>query len=124
MNRDTTDAADADGEVHTEAAEQGVKPSAEVGKKKRKAGKAPIDAKQYKSITSMFSRMQDVQQQKQHQQAQQQTAEDEHEDDIEEIEVDEVADHESNAQLDKRQKTTGQKRVESGGPERCGTRAE
>ena len=95
-------AEDADAE-----AEQAGKAAADGGKKKRKAGKAEIDPKQYKSLASMFSRMQEVQQQKQ----QHSTAEDEQRDEVEQIDVDEV-EVEDSVQVDKRQKTT--KRTELG----------
>lgn len=104
-NREVADEADAEAGSHKEAAEQGGKVSSEGGKKKRKAGKAPIDTKQYKSLTSMFSRMQEVQQQKQ-QKVRQLTTVEEQQDEVAEIAVDNgVQGDEDDVLVDKRQRT-------------------
>ena len=82
----------------------------QAGKKKRKAGKAEIDPKQYKSLTSMFSRMHEVQQEKKQQQqsARHRVVEEEQSDEIKAIEADDVDDDNDDVQVDKRQKTVQQ----------------
>ena len=106
-SREGEDGAEAEAEAHKEVAEQREKAGDEAAKKKtkRKAGKAEIDVKQYKSITTMFSRMQQIQQQKQQDRVQPASVEEEGGDEVEEVY--EVED-EDGRQVDKRQRTTEQ----------------